>query len=224
MPFAPGNHAACGLEMPTLAHPLARRDAFRYSGGVARLPAMGFRLAVLAAVASCAGGPRSPEEARERLAQAVEARDGARLFDALDLETRWSWMSIQRAQRETYDIILSNFPEGSERQRYLRRCEAGALSENARALFASQLEPAAWEGLAAGLAGVGPLQPVADDRAEGGSAGHKLVFRRAVRRGGWGFAGLAGQAEDIKRRSLADLEVVRTSAADLERAATRSRP
>src|SRR5205814_4139619 len=95
-----------------------------------RLTATGFALAALAA-AGCAGGARTPEEAQQRLAQAVEAHDGARLFDALDLETRWSWMSIQRAERETYDIILSNFPEGSERQRYLRRCQAGALSENA---------------------------------------------------------------------------------------------
>jgi hypothetical protein len=186
-----------------------------------RLPATGFGLAVLAAVAGCAGGSRSPEEAQQRLAQAVEARDGARLYDALDLETRWSWMSILRAQRETYDIILSNFPEGSERQRYLRRCEAGALSESARSLFASQLEPAAWQELAAGLGA--PVQAVAADRAESVNQGHRLVFRRSLRRGGWGFAGFAAQAEEIKRRSLADLEVVRTSAADYERAATRSR-
>jgi hypothetical protein len=178
------------------------------------------------AAAGCAGGARTPEEAQAQLAQAVEARDGARLFDALDLKTRWSWMSIQKAERETYDIILSNFPEGSERQRYLRRCEAGALSENARALFARELEPAAWDELAAALKGAGPVQVVGEDQAESAAGnGRKLVFRRpAERRGGWGFAGLADRAEEIKRRALADLDVVRTSAADYERAATRSRP
>lgn len=178
------------------------------------------------AVAGCAGGARTPEEAQERLARAVEARDGGLLYDALDLKTRWSWMSIQKAERETYDIILSNFPEGSERQRYLRRCEAGALSENARALFARELEPAAWDELAAALKGAGPVQVVGEDRAESAAGdGRKLVFRRpTARRGGWGFAGLADRAEEIKRRALADLEVVRTSAADYERAATRSRP
>jgi hypothetical protein len=203
------------------ACPLAPGDAFRYSGVMGRLPATGFGLAVLAAVAGCAGGAPTPEEAQQRLARAVEARDGARLYDALDLDTRWSWMSILRAQRETYDIILSNFPEGSERQRYLRRCEAGALSDSARALFARQLEPAAWHELEAGLGA--PVQAVAQDRAESTNNGHRLVFRRSLRRGGWGFAGFAEQAEQIKRRSLADLEVVRTSAADYERAATRSR-
>jgi hypothetical protein len=221
MPERPGNHAARGLEMQS-ACALAPDGAFRYFRGVGRLPATVVRLAVLAALAGCAGGARSPEEALQRLAQAVEARDGARLYDALDRETRWSWMSILRAQRETYDIILSNFPDGSERQRYLRRCEAGALSESARALFTGQVEPGAWQELAAALGGT--IQSVADDRAEATHNGHKLVFRRTSRRGGWGFAGLADEAEEIKRRSLADLEVVRTSAADYERAATRSRP
>jgi hypothetical protein len=221
MPENPGNHAARGLEMLS-ACALAPDGAFRYFRGMGRLPATVVRLAVLAALAGCAGGSRSPEEALQRLAGAVESRDGSRLYDALDRETRWSWMSILRAQRETYDIILSHFPEGSERQRYLRRCEAGALSESARALFVRQLEPAAWQELAAGLGA--SVRSVADDRAESINNGHKLVFRRTSRRGGWGFAGFSGQAEDIKRRSLADLEVVRTSAADLERAATRSRP
>jgi hypothetical protein len=183
-----------------------------------------FPLAAVAALAGCAGGARSPEEAEQRLAQAVEARDGARLYDALDLETRWSWMSILRAQRETYDIILSNFPEGSERQRYLRRCEAGALSENAQALFARQLTPAAWDALSAELAGAAAPRPISEERAEASGHGGTLVFRRSLRRGGWGFAGFADEAEEIKRRSLADLDVVRTSAADYERAATRSRP
>jgi hypothetical protein len=122
-------------------------------------------LAVLAAVAGCAGGARTPEEAQQRLGQAVAARDGERLFDALDLDTRWSWMSIQRAERETYDIILSNFPEGAERERYLRRCQEGALSESARKLFARRLEPGAWEGLAAGLAGAAAA--AADRRGSG---------------------------------------------------------
>jgi hypothetical protein len=184
-----------------------------------RARAFGFQLAVIA-VAGCAGGAPTPEEAHQRLVQAVEARDGARLFDALDLQTRWSWMSIQRAERETYDIILSNFPEGPERERLLRRCQTGALSESARALFARQLEPATWNQLAAGLPGTGAPQVVSADRAELAAGARKLDYRRAGRRG-WGYAGLAAQAEDLKRRALADLELVRSSAADYERAATR---
>ena len=40
--------------------------------------------------------------------------------------------------------------------------------------------------------------------------------------GGWGFAGLAKRAEDDKNRAYHDLEVVRASAADYERAAARA--
>lgn len=188
----------------------------------------GFRLAAAlagaVALAGCGGGSKTPAEAYQRLAEAVGARDGARLFDALDLDTRWSWMSIQKAQRESYDIILSNFPEGAERQRYLRRCQTGALSENARDLFARQLEAPAWDQLAASLPAAGaPVVNADGSQAElVGAAGRKLMFRRMTdRRWGWGFAGLASEAEENKRRALADLDVVRTSAADYERAATR---
>ena len=192
------------------------------SGGMGRALSFGLPLAVMA-VASCAGGAPTPEEAHQRLVQAVSTRDGARLFDALDLATRWSWMSIQRAQRETYDIILSNCPEGPERERLLKRCQTGALSESARALFARQLEPSAWDELAAELPAAGAPQVVSADLAELKAGGHTLGYRRAGRRG-WGFAGLAARAEDLKRRSLADLELVRASAADYERAATRRLP
>jgi hypothetical protein len=185
--------------------------------------ALALVLAALGAGASgCSRGAKSPDQAYQRLAQALEARDGLRLYDALDLDTRWSWMSIQRAQRESYDILLSNFPEGTERERQLRRCEAGALSESARSLFSRQLDPAVWKELAASL----PAKPAGvtgEARAEFvGADGRKLIFvRHAGRRGGWGFAGLAEEAEQIKRRALADLDVIRTSAADYERAATR---
>ena len=187
-----------------------------------RALSFGLPLAVMA-VASCAGGAPTPEEAHQRLVQAVSARDGARLFDALDLATRWSWMSIQRAERETYDIILSNFPEGPERERLIKRCETGALSENARTLFTRQLEPATWDELAAELPAAGAPQVVSEELAELTAGGHKLEYRRAGRRG-WGFAGLGARAEDLKRRALADLEMVRASAADFERAATRRNP
>jgi hypothetical protein len=208
--------------------PIAALSAI--SGGMGRVSTGSWRLALAlagaVALAACSRGAATPEEAYQRLAQAVAARDAGKLFDALDLDTRWSWMSIQRAQRESYDIILSNFPEGSERERHLRRCEAGALSENARALFVRQLEAPAWTELAAALPATGG--PVVLDEGRrvqrAGSNGRMLVFRRPSERGGWGFAGLADAAEQIKRRSLADLDLIRTSAADYERAATRRAP
>jgi hypothetical protein len=181
---------------------------------------------VAALVAGCAGGAPSPDEALKVLEQAVQARDGGRLYDALDLDTRWSWMSIQRAERESYDIILSNFPAGADRERQLRRCEAGALAENARDLFAQRLEDTTWAELGAALAHASaPVVSSDGAQAEVDGNGHRLIFRRPAKgRYGWGFAGLSDRAEEIKRRAMADLELVRTSAADYERAATRQRP
>ena len=50
----------------------------------------------------------------------------------------------------------------------------------------------------------------------------RLLFRKTTRPAfGWGFAGLASEAEALKRTASADLEALRTNAADYERAAAR---
>jgi hypothetical protein len=181
-------------------------------------------LCLMLAAGGCERGARTPDEAWQRLGDAVAARDGARLFDALDLETRWSWMSVQRAHRESYDIVLSNFPEGAEREHNLRRFEDGAHSENARELFARQIEPRVWSELAAALAAAGPAPRWRGDggQVEVEAGGRPLPFRHGTDgHWGWGYAGLATEAEQIKRRAMADLDQVRSSAADYERAAAR---
>src|SRR5664279_6202113 len=97
------------------------------------------------AVASCGPGrARTPAEAHARLSSAVAAHDSTLLWNALDQETQWSWMSTQRAWRECYDITQSAVPEGPERTRLLVRFEAGATSEDAPSLFAKMLEPEEW--------------------------------------------------------------------------------
>jgi hypothetical protein len=176
-------------------------------------------------LAGCRRGARSPEEAFARFAQAVKAHDGQQLYDALDLETRWSWMTIRRAHREAYDIILSSFPEGAEREQRSRRYEAAAQSDSEAALFAEQVTPARWEELAAALRGL-PEPPVlqpggGDEVTIAATAGPPLRFRKG-QDGRWGYASLAAEAEDRKRRASADLELTRSSAADFERAAARA--
>jgi hypothetical protein len=130
---------------------------------------------------------------------------------------------VQRAQRESYDIVLSNYPDGPEREKALRRYEPGALSEDARELFEHQLDPAVWTELDRALSAVGPAPRLVldGDRAEARAAGQSLVYRRGTGHAGWGYAGLADAAEQLKRRALADLNLLRTSAADYERAAMR---
>lgn len=186
------------------------------------------RLGLLAAgalaLAACGAGAHSPEEALARLRAAVAARDAVRLFDAVDPETRWAWMTVQRAHREAYDITLSNYPEGPDRERQLRRFEAGALAESASELFARSLPTAVWTALAPALQG-GTLRPIDARTAELVGAGPPLRFRKVGDgRRGWGWSGLADDADQRRRRAMADLDLIRTSAADYERAATRGLP
>ena len=170
-------------------------------------------------------GCKTPAQAKARLAAAVAARDPAQLWRALDLDTQWSWMTILRAGRESYDITLSNVPEGPQRERLIRRFEAAATSQNVTTLFAQSLAPDTWPALAAQLAAAGDRAPV--ENALGTEAEivwptGRLVFRKATRPSfGWGFAGLADQANDLKRAASEDLNALRTNAAEYERAATR---
>ncbi len=173
------------------------------------------------AVGGCGRGAKTPQEAYDRFAAAVRARDGAALHDALDQETRWSWMTIRKSHREAYDIVLSNFPDG-ERDRHTRRFEAAAVSDSERALFATQMTAARWEELAKGLPEGAAPALAGNEATVAKRDGGKLVFRRGPKDGRWGFAGFAEEAELAKRRAIADLELVRNSAADYERAATRA--
>jgi hypothetical protein len=171
----------------------------------------------------CKHPAKTPDEAYRRFSDAVTAGDGAALFDALDQKTRWSWMTIQKAHREAYDIVLSNYPEGPERDREARRFEPGATATSARELFHAQVAPAVLPGLA-------PLAST-DAHVESGpedgraaavlSSGVRVPLARGDD-GSWGFSGLGKDATDQETRASHDLDVVRASAADYERAATRA--
>lgn len=170
------------------------------------------------AAAGCSRGAATPEDAYARLATAVRAGDAAALFEALDVETRWAWMTVQRAHREAYDVVLSNFPEG-ERERALARYEDGAHAEDAAALFARRAGAA----VLASLRGRLPDRPTftnagEDDATTPANDGQPLPFHRNK---GWGFRGLYDEAKALEKRAWTDLESVRTSATDFERAAAR---
>jgi hypothetical protein len=180
-------------------------------------------LVVVAPVAGCARGAKTPEEAYREFSAAVNAGDGGALFDALHQPARWAWMSVQKYHREAYDIVLSNYPEGPEREREKHRFEPGATASSARELFKATVAP----GL---LPMLRPLA-AADAHIEAAASGDQAaaVLASGVRvplargeRGRWGFAGLDKQSEDHKLRAYHDLEVVRASAADYERAAARA--
>lgn len=174
-------------------------------------------VALLSAALACSKGARSPEEAYAAFHAAVTAKDARRLFAALDLETRWSWMSIRRAQRDAYDLVSTAFPE-SARAHQLARLKAAADSGSAADLFVSVLDPKLWAKLSAGLPSPTPAfeRPGPNEAIARATDGRALPFRLGPKEG-WGFAGLAGKAEEHKRRAIGDLDLVKASAADYER-------
>jgi hypothetical protein len=181
---------------------------------------------LLLGVAGCRASPaRTPAEAHARLRAALAAHDSTGLWNALDQDTHWSWMTIQRAWRESYDITQSVVPEGPERTRLLARFEPGAKSENAQTLFARMLTPEDWAAAQALVTAAGarePELPPTGETSEIPTAAGALVYRKAHNRHwGWGFSGLAARAEQLKRNASADLERMRNDAADYERAARR---
>jgi hypothetical protein len=214
---------------------LARAPYFRYLRGVrgvARFHPLTVRrrlplgratiLALVLGVTACTPKYKTPEDAYAHFSTAVETRDGAALFDALDQATRWAWMTVQKWHREAYDIVISNYPQGPERERELRRFEKGATAPSARELFKSEVAPE----LLPKLASLVVKQTTVEIEAPGDVAeivlpqGGRVRFARG-RNGGWGFAGLAPDAEARKTRAYHDLEQVRANAADYERAAAR---
>ena len=168
---------------------------------------------------------KTPEQAQDRLCQAVAAGDPAALFEALDTQTRWDWMTVQKSHREAYDIILSNYPEGTERDRELRRFERGATLGSGRALFAEEAGGAA-------LADTRLRDACAPGaRLENGPDPHHaaIVAASGTRapllfgpKETWGYSALSEDAEDRRRRALADVDQIRLNAADYERAAARA--
>lgn len=178
--------------------------------------------ALLAGAGGCRGGAKTPEEAYRRFSRVVQAGDAAGLYEALDQKSRWAWMTVQKSHREAYDIILSNYPAGRERERELRRFERGATLGSARELFIEEVGRAALPGLRA-LVGEGARIESASDGETAVAilpSGARAPLKRSPR-GGWGFGGFAEDSEDRQKRALGDVDLVRTSAADYERAAAR---
>jgi hypothetical protein len=131
-------------------------------------------------------------------------------------------MTVQKWHREAYDIVLSNFPEGPARERELRRFQAGATATSGRELFRAEMSGTLpmLTALAVADATIA-VDPAGDTAAAVLVSGLRVPLRRGEN-GGWGYAGLAEQSEERKNRAFHDLEGLRASAADYERAAARA--
>lgn len=219
---------ACPSRLIPIRHapvgPVVARTGARVMSAVTS-PGRGARLVLLVSLSllGACGGARSPEAAHQKLCRAVAAGDASALFEALDQDSRWHWMTTQKANREGYDIILSNYPEGVERERQLRRFERGATLGSGRALFVEEVGQSALPTLHDVCAPDTRLELAGDGASAVAVApsGKRWPFRRGSR-GSWGYAGFADDADDRQKRAVADVEQVRLNAADFERAATRA--
>ena len=132
-------------------------------------------------------------------------------------------MTIQKSHREAYDVVLSNFPDGPDKEQKLKYLEGAATAETAADLFAVKMGPAAIAELKQRLPPGEITLTVKGDVAEApAQSGASLTFALVEKR--WGFSGFRGRAEDLKRRAIADLEMIKQSATDYERARTLGNP
>ena len=132
-------------------------------------------------------------------------------------------MTIQKYHREAYDIVLSNYPEGPVRDREKGRFEHAATAPSAKRALPQRHGARPLTDAGAAGAGIPHIEPgPGDGQATAVLDGGGRVTLVRGESGGWGFAGLAKRAEDDKNRAYNDLEVVRASAADYERAAARA--
>ncbi len=167
--------------------------------------------AALVAIAGCSSGAKTPEEAYARFSKAVTAGDGGALFDACDKTTRWNWMTVQKWHREAYDIVISNYPQGPERDRELHRFEKGATASSARELFKAEMAAAVLPQLAKLVV---PGKPTIEIQAPGDIAevvlpdGGRVRFARGEHARRPGFAGFTPDAEARKTRAYHDPEQV----------------
>ena len=177
---------------------------------------------LLVSMAGCRHGAKDPAGAYRQLAAAVNAGDGGALFDALDQKARWAFMSVQKWHREAYDIVLSNYPEGPLRESEKRRFEPAATATSAREMFKAEVAPGLLPMLRPLIAADARIEngPSENEAAAVLASGARVPLARG--RGGWGFAGLGQRADEQRNRAFHDLEVVRASAADYERAAARA--
>lgn len=203
---------------------LARRSDFRYLEIVLKLRTWVLYGAIACVLVACgARGPRTPESAFERISLGVSNNDAETLFEGLDQHTRWSWMTIQKCHREAYDAVLSNFPDGPDKLQKLRYLEPAATAETPADIFATKMGARALAELKGRLpTGTPQFSTVGAEATLAALSGAALQFRLVE--GRWGYSGFAAEAEDQKRRAIADLELIKTSATDYERARTLGNP
>ncbi len=180
-------------------------------------------LAALASAAVASGCDTPPPTARtlegafQRVAAAIDAGDAKRLYWDLELETRWSLMTIHRSQRRIRSLVETDYP-AEERSRAVGRWRTGAEAPDAGALFAELC--AARDCLRPLREKIGAIDRV-ERMPEGGVVhtipGGEYRFKKG-QDGRFGLVGFGDELSSLERDVSRDLAVIERAAAEYRRA------
>jgi hypothetical protein len=169
---------------------------------------------VAVCAAGCARGPKTPEQALQKLEPAIAAGDAAGFYAVLDQPTQWAIQSALRDQRLQRTIISAKYPE-AEAEKALAQLRA-----------AEEMEPAAYfkrinderhivEAYRKRLGSVsGPIQSKIDGPDSVWVArqdGMPFHFRKN-KDGSWGFGELRGDWELERDRAQHAVKTVQENA------------
>jgi hypothetical protein len=160
---------------------------------------------------------RTLEGAFERVAAAIDAGDAARLYWDLELDTRWSLMTIHRSQGRILRLIEADYP-AEERARAVGRWRTGADAKSPGELFASLC--AARDCLAPLREKIGAMDRV-EATADGGVVhtipGGTYRFKKG-KDGRFGLEGFGEELATLEHAVSRDLAVIERTAAQYREA------
>lgn len=160
---------------------------------------------------------RTLEGAFERVAAAIDAGDAKRLYWDLELETRWSLMTIHRSQRRIQALVAADYPS-DERSRAVGRWRTGASAADPGVLFAELC--AARDCLAPLREKIGAIARV--ERTADGGVVHTIpggVYRfKKGQDGRFGLQGFRDELAVLEHDVSRDLAVIERAAAEYRRA------
>ncbi|MBI2892636.1 MAG: hypothetical protein HYY06_03730 [Deltaproteobacteria bacterium] len=178
---------------------------------------MAGRLALVAALgiaASCSDPTPTAltlPGAFERVASAIDAADAKRLYWDLDLEARWSLMSIHRSQKRARRLVNGAYPP-EERERATGRWTVGAEARTPGELFAILCaRDDCMEPLRAKIGAAARIERTADGGVVHTIRGGTYRFTKGAD-GRYGLVGFADRLAALKLEVARDLEVIERTA------------
>ena len=172
------------------------------------------RLVLCMLLVACHGGPKTPDEAFQKLERALAGGDGVLLYELLDAGTRKSIESAYGDQRLQRTIIQAKYPE-EEQARALQPLGAAAEADAAHYFAHACNDRRTYDQYRGRLGSVsGPIKQKADgEKAMWVARQDGMPFHFVKESGGWAFSELAPEWALEKDRANHAVKTVRENAA-----------